>query len=160
MASRQTSKHFSISIPRVVLQRSADAKRKKYFAYEIQIVPLSERSDESRWSILRRYSDFHRLHKYLQKDNVAIKLLDFPPKKSFGNMVSGCPRRIGSPNYFRFRCRTPISSSCAASGCRFTCSPFCHSYPKSGSAPRAPNSSTHFHFSDKIIKCSARHAHA
>lgn len=88
MANRQTSKYFSISIPRVILQRTMDAKGKKYFAYEIQIIFLNQRTnDEKRWTILRRYSDFHRLHKYLQKDNVAIKLLDFPPKKSFGNMV-------------------------------------------------------------------------
>lgn len=35
--------------------------------------------------VLRRYSDFYKLHRKLQK-NVTVKTLDFPPKKSFGNM--------------------------------------------------------------------------
>lgn len=73
----------------MTLQRPSDAKREQYFAYEIQISFGQEQNEdnEDQWIIMRRYSDFHRLHKYLQKDNVAIKLLDFPPKKSFGNMV-------------------------------------------------------------------------
>lgn len=87
VANRQTSRFFSISVPRVLLQRNENPKRKKFFAYEIQIVPLND-VDGEKWSLLRRYSEFHRLHKYLQKDNIAIKTVDFPPKKSFGNMVS------------------------------------------------------------------------
>lgn len=87
MASRQTSRFFSISVPRVLLQRNENPKRKNFFAYEIQIVPLND-VDGEKWSLLRRYSEFHRLHKYLQKDNIAIKTVDFPPKRSFGNMVS------------------------------------------------------------------------
>lgn len=84
--SRQSSKHYSVSIPRVLLQKRENTN-KKYFAYEIQIAPVD--GDESgKWSLLRRYSEFHRLHKYLQKSNAVIGTLDFPPKKSFGNMVS------------------------------------------------------------------------
>lgn len=75
-----------MSIPRVLLQRREDSNR-KYFAYEIQITPVTG-GDNERWSLLRRYSEFHRLDKYLQKSNPMIKTLDFPPKKSFGNMVS------------------------------------------------------------------------
>lgn len=84
--SRQSSRHFLVSIPRVALQRS-ESSHKKYFAYEIQIVPVMGGESE-KWSLLRRYSEFHRLDKYLQKSNPIIKTLDFPPKKSFGNMVS------------------------------------------------------------------------
>lgn len=83
--SRNSSRHFLVSIPRVSLQRRDDSDR-KFFAYEIQITPASCEENES-WSLLRRYSEFHRLDKYLQKSNPMIKTLDFPPKKSFGNMV-------------------------------------------------------------------------
>lgn len=84
--SRQCSKHFSVSIPRVLLQKRENS-RKKYYAYEIQIVPI-DGGDNAKWSLLRRYSEFHRLHEFLQKSNAVIATLDFPPKKHFGNMVS------------------------------------------------------------------------
>lgn len=84
--NRQGSRHFFISIPRVLLQRR---EGKKYFAYEIQIMPLMG-GDTEKWSVLRRYSEFHRLDKYLQMSNPMVKTLDFPPKKSFGNMVRTC----------------------------------------------------------------------
>lgn len=84
--SRSSLRHFLVSIPRVLLQRREDSNR-KYFAYEIQITPVSGGENE-KWSLLRRYSEFHRMDKYLQKSNPMIKTLDFPPKKSFGNMVS------------------------------------------------------------------------
>lgn len=83
--SRQSIRNFTVSIPLVTLQRKENSNR-KYFAYEIQIVPVNGGESE-KWSLLRRYSEFHRLHKYLQKDNAIIRTLDFPPKKSFGNMV-------------------------------------------------------------------------
>lgn len=83
--SRQSFKYFSVSIPRVLLQRSEAPKRKKFYAYEIHITPIH---GGDKWMLLRRYNEFHKLHKYLQKDIVAVKTLDFPPKKSFGNMVS------------------------------------------------------------------------
>lgn len=86
MMSRQSSRHFLVSIPRVLLQRR-EGSNKKYFAYEIQITPVSG-NESDKWSLLRRYSEFHRFDKYLQKSNPMIKNLDFPPKKSFGNMVS------------------------------------------------------------------------
>lgn len=70
----------------MLLQRRENSN-KKYFAYEIQITPVSG-DENDKWSLLRRYSEFHRLDKYLQRSNPMIKNLDFPPKKSFGNMVS------------------------------------------------------------------------
>lgn len=75
-----------MSIPRVLLQKR-DNTNKKYFAYEIQIVPVDGGGESEKWTLLRRYSEFHRLHKYLQKSSAVIGTLDFPPKKSFGNMV-------------------------------------------------------------------------
>lgn len=84
--NRQGSRHFFISIPRVLLQRRESSNR-KYFAYEIQITPVLG-GENDKWSVLRRYSEFHRLDKYLQMSNPMVKTLDFPPKKSFGNMVS------------------------------------------------------------------------
>lgn len=86
VVSRQSSRHFNVSIPRVLLQRREDSN-KNYFAYEIQIT-LVTGSENDKWSLLRRYSEFHRMDKYLQLSNPMIKTLDFPPKKSFGNMVS------------------------------------------------------------------------
>lgn len=59
-------------------------RTKRYYAYEVHVIP-THGGDE--WTVLRRYSDFYKLHRKLQK-NVAVKTLDFPPKKSFGNMVS------------------------------------------------------------------------
>lgn len=38
--------------------------------------------------MLKRYSDFLKLHKKYEKLNISVKTLDFPPKKKFGNMVS------------------------------------------------------------------------
>ncbi|XP_055586318.1 sorting nexin-29 [Uranotaenia lowii] len=42
-------------------------------------------NDDS-WSVFRRYSEFYRLHKRLQKEYSNVKTLDFPPKKKIGNM--------------------------------------------------------------------------
>lgn len=86
VVSRQSSRHFIVSIPRVLLQRRENSN-KNYFAYEIQITPVTG-GENDKWSLLRRYSEFHRMDKYLQMSNPMIKTLDFPPKKSFGNMVS------------------------------------------------------------------------
>lgn len=69
----------------MLLQRR-EGSNKKYFAYEIQIMPVLAGESE-KWSVLRRYSEFHRLDRYLQMSNPMVKTLDFPPKKSFGNMV-------------------------------------------------------------------------
>ncbi|XP_037028176.1 sorting nexin-29 [Bradysia coprophila] len=78
-SSRYGFNYFSVSVPRVSLQQT---RTKRYYAYEVHVIP-THGGDE--WTVLRRYSDFHKLHRKLQK-NVAVKTLDFPPKKSFGNM--------------------------------------------------------------------------
>lgn len=80
-SSRHGFNYFSVSVPRVSLQQT---RTKRYYAYEVHVIP-THGGDE--WTVLRRYSDFYKLHRKLQK-NVAVKTLDFPPKKSFGNMVS------------------------------------------------------------------------
>lgn len=80
-STRYGFNYFSVSVPRVFLQRKGT---RKYYAYEVHIIP-THGGDE--WTVLRRYNDFYRLHKKYQKDNVAVKTLDFPPKKNFGNMV-------------------------------------------------------------------------
>ncbi|GAB0093252.1 sorting nexin-29 [Sergentomyia squamirostris] len=74
---------FTVSVPRVRLEKSGT---RKYYVYEIQIIPINQPGDE--WTVLRRYSDFHRLHRKFQKTHPGVKSLDFPPKKSFGNMES------------------------------------------------------------------------
>lgn len=85
--------YFSVSVPRVLLQRKGQSAEQSsgggggggtYYSYEVHIIP-THGGDE--WTVLRRYSDFYKLHRRLQKGNVAVKTLDFPPKKNFGNMV-------------------------------------------------------------------------
>lgn len=72
--------YFTVSVPRVLVQKTGV---RKFYAYEVHIIP-THGGDE--WTVLRRYSDFYRLHKKYQKDNVQVQTLDFPPKKKFGNM--------------------------------------------------------------------------
>ncbi|XP_055681615.1 sorting nexin-29 [Lutzomyia longipalpis] len=72
---------FTVSVPRVRLEK---AGTRKYYVYEVHIIPTNQPGDE--WTVLRRYSDFHRLHRQFQKTHPSVKSLDFPPKKSFGNM--------------------------------------------------------------------------
>lgn len=75
--------YFSVSVPRVLMQNADGARR--YYTYQVHIIP-SHGGDE--WTILRRYNEFYKLHRRYQKENFAVKTLDFPPKKRFGNMVS------------------------------------------------------------------------
>lgn len=86
LGNRNRSKKFLVTIPRVLLKRE-DQPKKKYYTYEIHIQPIHEHGVAEEWVILRRYSDFYKLHKKLLKENAIVKTLDFPPKKSFGNMV-------------------------------------------------------------------------
>ncbi|XP_055712399.1 sorting nexin-29 [Phlebotomus papatasi] len=72
---------FTVSVPRVRLEKSGS---RKYYLYEVHIIPTNQPGDE--WTILRRYSDFYRLHRQFQKTHPSVRSLDFPPKKSFGNM--------------------------------------------------------------------------
>lgn len=82
---------FSFSIPKAI-QRAADGgrSRRPYHVYEIRITPSgvsgSTAGNES-WCVYRRYNEFYRLHRRLQKQYPTVKKLDFPPKKKFGNLV-------------------------------------------------------------------------
>lgn len=71
--------NFQVSIPRAVLQKT---KTKNFYIYEINL----RSKDGGEWTIFKRYRDFHQLHKTLKKQNLQIKVLDFPPKKKIGNM--------------------------------------------------------------------------
>uniref|UniRef100_A0A182N8E7 PX domain-containing protein n=1 Tax=Anopheles dirus TaxID=7168 RepID=A0A182N8E7_9DIPT len=89
-SNRLSVAFFSFSIPNVI-QRAADGgrSRRPYHVYEIRVTPSgvsgSTTGNES-WCVYRRYNDFYRLHRHLQKQYSTVKTLDFPPKKKFGNM--------------------------------------------------------------------------
>lgn len=72
--------NFQIAIPRAVLNKT---KTKNFYIYEINI---KSKDDNERWTIFKRYRDFHSFHKQLKKQYLQIRVLDFPPKKKLGNM--------------------------------------------------------------------------
>ncbi|XP_049297490.1 sorting nexin-29-like [Anopheles funestus] len=88
--NRLSAAFFSFSIPKAI-QRTSDSgrSRRPYHVYEIRITPSgvsgSTTGNES-WCVYRRYNEFYRLHRRLQKQYPTVKTLDFPPKKKFGNM--------------------------------------------------------------------------
>uniref|UniRef100_A0A182TCH9 Sorting nexin-29 n=1 Tax=Anopheles maculatus TaxID=74869 RepID=A0A182TCH9_9DIPT len=89
-SNRLSVAFFSFSIPKAI-QRTSDSgrSRRPYHVYEIRITPSgvsgSTTGNES-WCVYRRYNEFYRLHRRLQKQYPTVKTLDFPPKKKFGNM--------------------------------------------------------------------------
>ncbi|XP_052901262.1 sorting nexin-29-like [Anopheles moucheti] len=89
-ANRLSTSFFTFSIPKAI-QRTSDSgrSRRPYHVYEIRITPSgvsgSTTGNES-WCVYRRYNEFYRLHRRLQKLYPTVKTLDFPPKKKFGNM--------------------------------------------------------------------------
>ncbi|XP_035902647.1 sorting nexin-29-like [Anopheles stephensi] len=89
-SNRLSVAFFSFSIPKAI-QRTSDTgrSRRPYHVYEIRITPSgvsgSPTGNES-WCVYRRYNEFYRLHRRLQKLYPTVKTLDFPPKKKFGNM--------------------------------------------------------------------------
>uniref|UniRef100_A0A182Q814 Sorting nexin-29 n=1 Tax=Anopheles farauti TaxID=69004 RepID=A0A182Q814_9DIPT len=89
-SNRLSVAFFSFSIPKAI-QRTADGgrSRRPYHVYEIRVTPSgvsgSTTGNES-WCVYRRYNEFYRLHRRLQKQYPTVKTLDFPPKKKFGNM--------------------------------------------------------------------------
>ncbi|XP_053668954.1 sorting nexin-29 [Anopheles marshallii] len=89
-ANRLSTAFFTFSIPKAI-QRTSDSgrSRRPYHVYEIRITPSgvsgSTAGNES-WCVYRRYNEFYRLHRRLQKQYPTVKTLDFPPKKKFGNM--------------------------------------------------------------------------
>lgn len=93
-SNRLSMMHFQISIPKAILRTPVSGRRREHYCYEIRISPNGtadggHHQPES-WSVFRRYSEFYRLHKRLQKEYPSVRTLDFPPKKKIGNMVSSC----------------------------------------------------------------------
>lgn len=94
---------FSFSIPKAI-QRAADGgrSRRPYHVYEIRITPSgvsgSTAGNES-WCVYRRYNEFYRLHRRLQKQYPTVKKLDFPPKKKFGNLVRDWAGRVAGSSH-------------------------------------------------------------
>lgn len=85
-SNRLSLMHFQISIPKAILRTPVSGRRREHYCYEIRIAPTGNGATSECWSIFRRYSDFYRLHKRLQKEHPSVKSLDFPPKKKIGNM--------------------------------------------------------------------------
>lgn len=89
-SNRLSMMHFQISIPKAILRTPVSGRRREHYCYEIRISPNGtadggHHQPES-WSVFRRYSEFYRLHKRLQKEYPSVRTLDFPPKKKIGNM--------------------------------------------------------------------------
>ncbi|XP_053698004.1 sorting nexin-29 [Sabethes cyaneus] len=98
--NRLSLMHFQIAIPKAILRTPVSAGRREHYCYEIRIAPGNNGSTTTTasvppggrlpsndgWSVFRRYSDFYRLHKRLQREHPTVKSLDFPPKKKIGNM--------------------------------------------------------------------------
>ncbi|XP_053678011.1 uncharacterized protein LOC128728412 [Anopheles nili] len=89
-ANRLSVAFFSFSIPKAIQRTSSGGRsRRPYHVYEIRITPSgvsgSTTGNES-WCVYRRYNEFYRLHRRLQKEYTTVKMLDFPPKKKIGNM--------------------------------------------------------------------------
>ena len=76
--------NFLITIPHTKLQKSKHTSG-SYHLYEIHI---TMRHNLEHWSLLRRYSEFYKLHKSLLKTHPCVSSVEFPPKKRFGNMNS------------------------------------------------------------------------
>ncbi|XP_013114260.1 sorting nexin-29 [Stomoxys calcitrans] len=74
--------NFLITIPNVKLSKSKHGPS-SYHEYEIHI---TMKQNLEHWSLLRRYSDFNKLHKSLLKTHPWVSTVEFPPKKRFGNM--------------------------------------------------------------------------
>uniref|UniRef100_A0A2M4AHE3 Putative sorting nexin-29 n=1 Tax=Anopheles triannulatus TaxID=58253 RepID=A0A2M4AHE3_9DIPT len=100
-ANRHSLAYFSFAIPKAIQRTSSGRSRRPFHVYEIRISPtgggaiatadvgqaiLMESSSSTSWCLYRRYNEFYRLHKRLQRDYPTAKTLDFPPKKKLGNM--------------------------------------------------------------------------
>lgn len=88
-SNRLSLMHFQISIPKAILRTPVSGRRREHYCYEIRISPngtAASGTEAECWSVFRRYSEFYRLHKRLQKEYPSVRTLDFPPKKKIGNM--------------------------------------------------------------------------
>ncbi|XP_053879236.1 kinesin-like protein KIF16B isoform X4 [Malaclemys terrapin pileata] len=68
---------IKISIPRYVL---CGQGKDEHYEFEIKITVLDET-----WTVFRRYSRFREMHKTLKLKYPELAILEFPPKKLFGN---------------------------------------------------------------------------
>ncbi|XP_033103023.1 kinesin-like protein KIF16B isoform X2 [Anneissia japonica] len=68
---------IKITIPRYMLRGHG---WDSHYVFEVQITILNET-----WIVYRRYSKFRELHEIMKKKYLEIGLLEFPPKKLFGN---------------------------------------------------------------------------
>ncbi|XP_071961810.1 kinesin-like protein KIF16B [Antedon mediterranea] len=68
---------IKILIPRYMLRGHG---WDSHYVFEVQITILNET-----WVVYRRYSKFRELHEIMKKKYYEISLLDFPPKRLFGN---------------------------------------------------------------------------
>ncbi|XP_060755073.1 kinesin-like protein KIF16B isoform X2 [Neoarius graeffei] len=66
-----------ISIPRYVLRGQG---KDEHYEFEVKITVLDET-----WTVFRRYSRFREMHKSLKMKYPELAVLEFPPKKLFGN---------------------------------------------------------------------------
>ncbi|KAF4075410.1 hypothetical protein AMELA_G00234120 [Ameiurus melas] len=66
-----------ISIPRYVLRGQG---KDEHYEFEVKITVLEET-----WTVFRRYSRFREMHKSLKMKYPELGVLEFPPKKIFGN---------------------------------------------------------------------------
>ncbi|CAK6984467.1 kinesin-like protein KIF16B, partial [Scomber scombrus] len=75
MSSDSLQEPVKISIPRYVLRGQG---KDEHFEFEIAVM------DET-WTVFRRYSRFREMHKSLKLKYPELAVLEFPPKKLFGN---------------------------------------------------------------------------
>ncbi|KFB37259.1 hypothetical protein ZHAS_00004479 [Anopheles sinensis] len=89
-SNRLSIAFFSFSIPKAIQRTPGSSRtRRPYHVYEIRITPSGvsgSTSGNESWCVYRRYNEFYRLHRRLQKEYPTVKTLDFPPKKKLGNM--------------------------------------------------------------------------
>ncbi|XP_055837834.1 sorting nexin-29 [Episyrphus balteatus] len=79
-AVTETTANFLITIPQAKL---ITTRSRNYYSYEVHIT-MRDRLEH--WLVMRRYREFHKLHKQLKKIHPGISTIEFPPKKHFGNM--------------------------------------------------------------------------
>lgn len=79
--SSSLTTNFLITIPHVKLLKSK--RGGSFYSYEIHI---TMRQHLEHWLLHRRYREFYKLHKSLLKTHPSVAVVEFPPKKHFGNM--------------------------------------------------------------------------
>ncbi|XP_035390749.1 kinesin-like protein KIF16B isoform X3 [Electrophorus electricus] len=101
-----------ISIPRYVL---CGQGKDEHYEFEVKITVLDET-----WTVFRRYSRFREMHKSLKMKYPELAVLEFPPKKLFGNRDEKvvAERRNHLERYLRGFFQVLLSSSSTSSPLR------------------------------------------